>query len=88
MDGPVSLPPDDDSIARMLEDLYIEDEKEMEDLVGELHDTIKQTIASGEPYFFAYGKLMKTFRAREDMNEPKIIRLLSAAIWKLTDLDQ
>ena len=51
----------------------------------EMNLTIEQTRQADEPELFAYGKLLKTAGSNNEiMDEPKRVRLLTAAIWELT----
>lgn len=73
--------PNDVDIEIFLSELCAENNDDLQEILTDMIRTIEQTEEEGQPAIYAYGKLLN-FLASDAMSEPKIVRLLAAAIWE------
>lgn len=74
--------PNDADIESFLSELCGENNDDLQTILADMKNTIIQTENAGQPCIYAYGKLLN-FLASDALSEPKMVRLLAAAIWEL-----
>jgi hypothetical protein len=72
--------PDDADVAKFLGDLSEEYKKILKEKGEELIETIDETIASGQPPIFAFGKMLNYLATLE---KPELVEILAGALWTL-----
>jgi hypothetical protein len=77
--------PDDESLSEFLDGMFLKNEKVLQEKMGELRDTITETLQKGEPRPFAYAKLLNYLNAQD---YPQLVYLCAAAMWQLNETDK
>lgn len=74
--------PDDANLEQFMQTQIDEHDELLYALLSQFQLTIEETIQSGQPFNFAYGKLIN-FINSDEIPEIDRIKLLSAAVWEL-----
>jgi hypothetical protein len=76
--------PDDDQLEEWLGHKIDEASEEMEALIEEFVDVVKAGQEEDEPYLWSYARLLNHLAT---LDSPKMLRVLSAAIWTITEAE-
>lgn len=76
--------PDDAKLEDWLEELLEAANKEKESLLEEFVDVVQYGKNEGEPYLFAYARLLNHLAS---LDHPLLIHILSAAIWEIMEAE-
>lgn len=76
----IRLVPDDADVAKFLSDLSEEYKKLSKEKGEELIETIEETMRSGQPPIFAFGKMLNYLATLE---KPELVEILAGALWTL-----
>ena len=84
MAGHVGLTPvpDDGDIQKFMTALQAQHSVQLLDMVGELFDTLHETVAENQPRIFAYGKLVN-YLASDKITQPELHAICAAALWHI-----
>ncbi|HPE52983.1 MAG TPA: hypothetical protein PK852_02590 [Mesotoga prima] len=74
--------PSDGKIAEFLDSLIIDHTEQADEIVNELKETLEETEEEGQPYQFAFGKLLNYLATK---NQAELIELCAGAFWNLTE---
>lgn len=74
--------PKDEDLVDWLSDKLEKADNELEEIVSTLADVMEYGKEEGEPYLFGYARLLNHLTS---LNQPKLIRVLSAALWQLME---
>lgn len=76
--------PDDKDLAKWLRSLLIEANEEFLVYFNEWQEVVEMTEESKEPEEWAYARLLNNLAT---LDQPKLIRLFSAAIWRINTIE-
>jgi HSP90 family molecular chaperone len=76
--------PDDDKLVEWLREKIDKAEKDFNKLVSDFHEVVDYGIEEGEPFEFAYARLLNFCAS---LSQKELIELLSGATWYVRHLD-
>ena len=80
--GPVPVP-DDENLSEFIKGIIQQNHSIVVEKLGELGDTVRETLSENQPKEFAYAKLLNYLSAQDT---PELIHLCAASLWKLYDI--